>query len=158
MVRKLVVRKTEPRFSFEHPVAELNELGFRCKITFTPSGTRVVFEDKSHTTSKDHWVDMDVDDFCDVFDEDPDFINEWFETVWLKFVLKLELLKNTVPNSVGGVVTKSSDIIGYLRSMNEPLMKTSDAMRDLSKSMNQMSVGLKVMRPPTNVLITNNSS
>lgn len=158
MVKRMPVRQVDPQLALQHPVAELNELGFRCIIAFVAEGTQVTFEDTKFTTSRDHWLDMDIDDFSDVFQLHPDDIELWFEDVWPKLTEKLELVENSMPQMRGGIIPASStaNLLAAFAALDETVINTSKSMKLFNHSILPRDFGLKVMRPnPVSITVKN---
>lgn len=169
MVNRIAVNRSEASLALQHPVAELLHSGFRCTIAFVPEGTQIKFEDKKYVTSREHWLDMDLDDFCDVFEEHPDDIEYWFDQAWPTLMEKLEMVENNMPKARGGVIPASAtaSMLKMMSSMDELSLTCKRTGRGVSDMMDAMrynihsasSVGMKVMKPnPVTVTITNPNS
>ncbi len=113
MVKSLGVSAIDLDSVFTTLVAELDNTEFRCSIRFTHKGTSVLFEGRVFLTSREHWLDMDLEDFCEVFHQIPNDLDQWFHTTWEDFTtFTLSNVRNTVTRPIGGIVPSREYILG----------------------------------------------
>lgn len=103
--------------TLSYPVAELQELGFRCKIYFVSSGTVVKLNNTSFISSREHWLDMDLEDFSKPFGVDPDELEEWFDNVWTPKLYQ-KLFSTTNPMVQATVIPDANSTAHIISSFN----------------------------------------